>query len=485
MDEKKVRIYHRLFFAILILSFLLRAILVISGGQNFWPDETRYEKSLEAVAALWDGNLYNAERALHRADHFLYKIIGLVPATIQIIFTPNPKIPALFFSLFSVVSLWLVWCIMLRIGENERVALFAVSLLALCTTFLYYCRHILPYDTAMAFGLLSIFVGLRTPSRSFDSILCGLFSACTFLTYNGYWILAGVAMLIHTLQQPRTLEKCARRAFIAGISFAVPLIIILAVSEATGGNLLSQFIFFSRLITQGSYSEGWSLPFLYFWDSEHFLILLWAAALIYCFKELALRNRNEAMFIGLLGIIFIYSTLIIFSVFLEKFVVYGRLARQLAPFCSILAAIFLERLWSSTPKGKYMVSVILVIAVFQAVVNFRQPFMQVFPEDFRKLAFKACVPTRSEMHFAVLIYPKEVYYPSCDVFVHPPGEYDFPYAHAAHPEYLFAKEGGKIIIKKPHPLQFLPYQYEGYTPEQRSKLRLTDISMRLILKVKK
>jgi hypothetical protein len=36
------------------------------------------------------------------------------------------------------------------------------------------------------------------------------------------------------------------------------------------------------------------------------------------------------------------------------------------------------------------------------------------------------------------------------------------------------------VYEAPHPLTFLPYQYEGYTPEQRRVLRSTDISMRLI-----
>ena len=31
-----------------------------------------------------------------------------------------------------------------------------------------------------------------------------------------------------------------------------------------------------------------------------------------------------------------------------------------------------------------------------------------------------------------------------------------------------------------HPLEFLPYQYEGFTPENREVLRSTDIRMRLV-----
>jgi hypothetical protein len=460
MDKKETRRYRGILPVILLLSFLLRVVLILSGGQYAFPDEDRYEKSRVAAAALWSGNLYDFLHALHSADHFLFKVIGVVPATMQLLLAPSPKIPALFFSLFSMACLWLLWGIMRRTGENERVALFAVSLLALCSTFLYYCRHLLPYDTAMAFGLFALFAGLRTPSRDVDSVWCGLFSLCAFLTYNGYWVLAGFAMLTHVLRPPLTPAQGLRRALASGLSFAVPLAAILATSAAIAsadGNLLQQFLAFSRTVTQGSYAEGWSLPFCFLWHSEHFLILLWAAALIYSLRECALGRRKEALILGLLGVLFIYGTLVIFSVVLEKFVVYGRLVRQLVPFCCMLAALFLERLWTSSPKAKSLAMVVLAAAVFQAAVNFRQPFTQMFPVEFRRLAAEASVPTKA-------------------------GQYEVLFDCYIYPEPLPVKAAGRVIIQKRHPLQFLPYQYEGHTPEQRSKLRSNDISMRLILK---
>jgi hypothetical protein len=38
-----------------------------------------------------------------------------------------------------------------------------------------------------------------------------------------------------------------------------------------------------------------------------------------------------------------------------------------------------------------------------------------------------------------------------------------------------------LLAAAPHPLQFLPYQYEGYDPSQREVLRSSDIRMRLLL----
>ncbi len=39
---------------------------------------------------------------------------------------------------------------------------------------------------------------------------------------------------------------------------------------------------------------------------------------------------------------------------------------------------------------------------------------------------------------------------------------------------------GRVLFRTAHPLQFLPYQYEGYVPVERALLRSNDISIRLV-----
>jgi hypothetical protein len=455
MSETITNNHRKVLLAILVLSLFIRMILVFSGGQYYWPDEDRYDMSRHAVRALFIGQRQGFVKDLLTYPNFLFNVIGLIPATIQHVFSPSPKIPAVFFSLFSIANLWLMWGIVRRIGGSERAALLAVGLLSLCSTFLYYSRHLLPYDTALAFGLLAVFVGLRTPARAFDSILCGFLSACCFLTYNGYWTLGAFALLTHTLRPPHKLADLTKRALISGISLAIPLVLILAASAAAGGDMLNQYIVFSGTIKLGNYSEGWSLPIAYLWYAEHLLIFLWAVALCFGIWNIFSGNRSNAVIFAISGIFFIYGTLTFFSVALAKFVVYGRLARQLVPFSSILAALFLDRLWGSR---KALNMIILVMVIFQAAVNFYQPLTQMFPREFLRLASAASVPTKA-------------------------GEYEVLFAyHILHPEFIPVPDSGKIILQRHHPLQFLPYQYEGYTPEQRNILRSTDISMRLILK---
>lgn len=464
---------NRIVLAILVLSFILRVILVFRGGQYFFPDESRYDVSRVAANALWSGDIVHFLKKLHSAVHFLFKVIGVLPATLQIIFGKNPKIPALFFSLFSVANIWLIWGIMRRIGENERVSLLSVSLFALSSTQLYYSRHLVPYDVAMSFGLFAIFIGLRKPIRVIDSILCGFFSSCCFLTYNGYWLIGGFAASVHILQKSQIFYKTVIKALFCVIGLISPIVFIISISKLLGGDLLRDYIRFSNSVTQGSFSEGWSLPIEYFWYSEHILILLWLVALLFGLWDSTMGSRKESVKFGIFGVIFIYGALIIFSVFLEKFVVYGRLARQMVPFFSILSALFLDRFWSSNPKRKPLVIAILLIMICQAALNFKPLYTQTFPSDFLRIASEASgqsFPTKPRGSFSGASVTAET------------EEYQVLFAHYIYPVPQPVTEYGEIILQRSHPQQFLPYQYEGYTPDQRNQLRSIDISMKLVRK---
>jgi hypothetical protein len=443
---------------VLATSLLLRIQLVLSGGQYFWPDELRYDRSRLAVDAIWKGNWASARRALSHSDHLLFGALGLFPAILERLTGTDARIPALFFALFSVASILLVYGLMRRMGESKRASCLGALLLAVSTTHFYYSRHLLPYDAAMAFGLSSLYVGLQNPPFVRASVLCGLLSSATFLTYNGYWLLAGFALLAHVLHGSGTWGLRARRAMVAAAAFAMPLIVIFGADAAAGGHIVRNWVAFSHTASQGRYAEGWSLPFAYLWHAEHSVALLWAISLLYAVSRLSRADRTSVFVVAVAGIAVLYGGLVLMSVGLEKMVVYGRQARQLVPFACMLTAGALERIWTAAPRRRLAVAAVLTAVVVQAAVNFYQPITQVFPEEFRRLAKRAAAGSDGP---TLLLYAEHIYPTPAPV----------------------PATAGPVVFARRHPLQFLPYQYEGYTPEERTALRRADIRMRLVLAV--
>ncbi len=454
-NQSAERLYRRVLLLVLAVSLVLRVVLVMKGGQGFWPDESRYERSRTAIAALSFGEWSGAGRLLDRPDHPLFVVLGMAPATVERATRRSDRIPALFFSLFSVASILLVAVLMRRLGESRRAALLAALLLALSAAHFYDVRHLLPYDASMAFGLAALVAG-RGSRRWSRSAACGLLAAAAFLTYEGFWLLAGFAVAAHALQAPFAGRDVARRALIAGGCFVLAIAAPIGCDAVAGGNLGRQFVAFSRAVSQGDFREGWSLPFAYLWHAEHLVAILWGVAFLWGAVQLVRNRGGEAVRLGSAGVLSIYGGLVAMSTVLHAMVVYGRLARQLVPFACIVTAAMLDRLGSRSGTPRRIAIGVLVGAILQAAVNFEPPLAQTFPAEFRRMAASVPIPPGRETRllFASFLYG---FLPSA------PAGFD------------------TVLLARPHPLQYLPYQYEGYTPAERKALRASDIRMRLLL----
>jgi len=456
-DPRRIERSRQALLAVLFLSALVRVELVERGGQFYWTDERRYSNAQAILAALEGGRVADALSLLDTADHLLFKIIAVAPAALQQAVGDEGRSAAVFLSLFSVLSIALVWSISLRAGGSESEALFAAILMAASSTFFYYSRHLVPYDVAMTLGLVAVLVGIPRSRGVSRSLMCGFLSGCTFLTYAGYWTLAGAAVLIHVAIPPWTGARAAlRRAAGATAGLAIPPVTVLAVSTALGGHLWESFGSFAGSVHDGTFTEGWRLPFEYLWHAEHGVLLLWAGGVGWAVWR-ARRYLTPQVCVGLLGLGVIYGAFVATSTWLEMFVVYGRLARQLVPFLCIISAHSLEQLRTSGTRARWIAWGLVSAAALQGVLNFQQPLRQQFPDEFREQA-ELLVPGLAR------------------------GRYAFVYAAPIYPEPApIHLPPHRTVATAAHPLQYLPYQYEGYTPEQRARLRATDISMQLVV----
>jgi hypothetical protein len=468
---------------LLALASLLRLVLVVQGGQLYWPDERLYTQVLD-IFDLHRGHWFDIIKALFSTpDHLGFALISATPAAIQFSIghalsrsgNGLMMLPGIALSQLSVVSIALVYAIARRAGRDRVEALLAAALMASATTMFYYARHLLPYDSAMMLALVALWCGVGATPR--DSLACGAAAGAAFVTYNGYWLIVGVVILIHIAQKGRTTPASAlKRAVYAGLGVLIVPAVIMLVELAMGAPLL--FAGMQRLastVTDGYAPEGFSVPWAYFWHAEHGLLLVWIAAALFVVLGRADWNdaRRRTATVWVLAAAFIYLGLGFTSAVLHVFVVMGRQSRQLVPFFSLATAaavmeLLERRRWSSRIVGACVAALVL-----QAGWNFRQPLQQRFPGD---------VIAEITAKYGPIDFDNTIQGPP-QAHEHVESQWVlFNAQHLYHPRAPRPPLPSSVleVMRFRHPLQFLPYQYEGFEPMERQVLRANDIAMRLV-----
>ena len=83
---------------ILLVSLVLRWVLIFKGGQYYFPDESRYQKSLDIAVSILAGDYEQAlSFATNGIAHLGFELLGIIPALIESFFRLPSVIPALFF----------------------------------------------------------------------------------------------------------------------------------------------------------------------------------------------------------------------------------------------------------------------------------------------------------------------------------------------------------------------------------------------------
>jgi hypothetical protein len=481
---------HRPLFVLLFVSWILRLLLIHNGGQFYWPDETRYLRSLDFNALLLHGDFVGAMRfLLENAQHNGYILLGSLPAFFQQIyanfsnlsFEATLWIPTSFLALASVSAIAFVYLIELRVGASNKESLFAALLMASTNSMFYFSRHLLPYDSSITILLCALWLGLGKPTSVYRSFWVGVLVGFGFLIYNGYWVLALIMAGLHILKNVPPASVLLKRAFVTGVGvLTLPGLLILGSLLLQTTPIMKTLAAFSQTVTQGEFSEGWTFPFEYLWHSEGLILGVWAIGLIAAlWFSIKSRNAQSKVTLRWLNtIISIYALLGLFSVVLHRFVVYGRSVRQMIPFICMICAFGLIRLsdhqkWS---LGRQRLALLAVIII--AGVNFLAPLnMYIFPNTIIEQANKIYAKTNNSVTLGdadgstfigqTATVADSPYMMLNTLFLYPVKVPITP------PE-------GEIVLSAVHPETYPPYQYEGYGPVERHLVRTNDISMRLI-----
>ena len=460
MKLSKPTTYRIFLAAILLVSLGLRLALTFQGGQFFNPDEYRYLYSRVAAHYFDERGPKPAVRELTRdAAHQGFKVLGFIPALVEVKRGENPIIPALFFGMFSWINIFLTWILARKLGSSEAEALIAAFLVATSNALFYYSNHIFPFDAAITFGMLALYAGLHGEFSAWRSVLTGMLSFAVFYTYNGYWMLAAYALFVHVIFSVQPFTRVLIKAVFAGLGFFASLFAVAWVASYFGHNLLRRYLVFSRSIKNGIFSDGGILPFAYLWETERIIFILWLALTVYAIFLLA-TDRSPRILIWVGAILFLYTSLAIPSVVLHKFVVYGRTIRLLVPFLVLASAFSLGKIQDNSLWGDTLVLIILLTVLVQAGANFRKVFLITYPADFALQAHERYPDFKPPRNMTY-------YYTPNMIKVGPYKAYYIKYISTI--QLTIESIDGEILMSAEHPLSsFPPFRYEeAFTLEEK------------------
>jgi hypothetical protein len=474
--------------AIVAASALARIELCQRGGQYFFGDELRYERAVQLYFAFANGDAHAIREILALPDHSLFTCLGaLVTAVQRLLAQATPygdwrrhpefagftiRLGSCMLSLFSALNVLLVYRLARVMRSDREEAVWAALVMAVSNTAFYYSRHLLPYDCAICAGLLAMLAGLGAPTAK-RAVLCGMLAGCAYHLYNGYWFLPPVVFLAYFGAWRGEQRRMALAAALGG-GFALAMGTPLFIGTLAGGyGYWRTLAAFSGTVTQGLFSEGWSLPWAYLWASEGWL----GAALLACVvlaagRELAAGRRLQSRvgtWLALLGAA--YGLLVLSSVVMERFVVYGRTVKPLVPLFSLLAGWALRLLIGERTWLKVLGAAALAASGF---IMFAPHFSRVFPRDVEIAVLRDVGNPKHSLSVSGSIYiplSAPVRRPDL-VLVNAQMIYPIR-SYIGYP-------AGTTLLRVEHPLTYPPFQFEGHTPRERAILRTDDISIRLI-----
>ena len=491
----------RLLLAMMLVGYALRLLLIVNGGQFYHPDEFRYYRAIEVTKHIFNGDYKNAVKTLLRYDfHQGIAAAKLAPALFHFFVhslnhddnllwkglwhTPpqNFWLSALIFAWPSALSIGMVYLIARQVGAGETEALLAAFLLAASNSFFLFAKHLLPYDIAILIGLTAVYFAVRPRARSLTNALwVGFLAFLAFWIYNGYVTLTIAIGFLYGLilaQDVRDMLRSTLGMVIGALLFFLPIVACNMIFLRE--NIILQMLIFSEIIDHGVFSEGAVFPFLYFRDTEGIIALVWLAGLGLAVRRSwrqtpSIHRRRVRLWLACL--LSLYLLMALLSTGLQRFVLYGRVVRSLAPFIALACACgFAPYLLRGGRRG---LALFIAGMTALALANFIPAIRQQYPleiawevyQKYDDVSFETTIESPQNMFGDWWRLRPEV--PTARYKLINAGFY-YPIARAA------ARPEGEVLLEVSHPFNYKPWQYEGMTPTMREIVNRDGVKIWLI-----
>jgi hypothetical protein len=153
---------------------------------------------------------------------------------------------------------------------------------------------------------------------------------------------------------------------------------------------------------------------------------------------------------------------------MEYFVVYARLARQMVPFLMLMAAHGLMQLENRVPYSRQVTQLIFVVIFIQAAWNYSSAYRIGFPRDFA---------AEVQVQFPDFEFSsKRLAYGAPVLCQHNGYAIENAKFYIAPPDRVPQVEG-QLLLSAQHPVNYLPYLYEGDPPAFRQAYRRLKLKM--------
>ncbi len=511
MYAEKIKFNYRnldswLFILVLACTFI--KILLVGKGLLAFPDETRVFASANMLRNGIEGNLQQVIVDLFSTNGRPGEVLlNLIPVSIQYItgqlfnlstFQSSNTWPFFLFNFITYLGiLWFHYKIAFLLFKKKRHALLSVLLLVCLVNGYIYLRHALPYDKSLVifYFLIYRFLSYKDVYKTKNLIAYGALAFFGFLVYPGYiisYIIVSAFFFFFRLKRKNVqqhLKKIAVFALGGGILF----LMFELLSRAGGVSYLAISSTLSNTIIQGDFSESFSFIISYLYEVEGVLgILILIGVVLYVLHgfihfQKTFMDFNDPLMILTILIIGLWFAYACAGYVFHKVTFYGRLIHQFIPLmCLITVSVF--SIWISSKKwGVLSVIVLTGISVFSFLPRFIDYLSYDYPKDVAWsfednhpdiLFTEHCEAGESwsmlnnynEQHATATV--SKMYHIVNACFFYP----------IVKPETVTTyvpPQKNELLIEVPYFQNFIAYQFEGLSPEQRRRLQAMDLKIKI------
>jgi len=284
--------------------------------------------------------------------------------------------------LVSVLILYVFFCICRRLLFSIEHAILGMFLLGTLVNFNIYTRHILPYDHALLFHLLALYILLKKEWRFRDVFLAGSLSAIALTCYMGEFVFIAINGVYLVLTSRHNRAELLKKIFLFGLPFVLLVFTFELCMQANGGSYIGFIAQYSTTVYMASFDEGFSYLFIYFWQVEKwwglFLLAVSFIGIGFTFAKKAETNQSVKSLLSVAVAAYVsYGAYVYFG---HKMVFHGRILHIYFPFVIIGVLVMLQQL-----KGG-LASISIPLLFIGSLVNYYfiiQDFKQIgYPRNF-------------------------------------------------------------------------------------------------------